>query len=501
VATDYDIAKMMFGWAKQEKTKAAGVRYGDTQIYTGTVVADNGDGTYQILLQSGEEITVASDIPLVVGQTVQIIKQGDTWVIYSAEAIVTEIENTYQQTQTDLATEIKKQGEEISAEILQSMSDFEEAHGLLTDPSEGGVPEALDVKKTLDEQEAYTKQTFEAIFGVEVDSESWSSLYSLTQSYLGLKAQVEKCYTNDEQGTAELKTALNIAADGIEAQISREVTNILGDGYYTKTEIDAMPDGLALKVSAAIKSGTSDYDSRITSASNAASSAQSTADDASNFISAHFTFSTSGLEISSSDSSTSLMLKSDTIMFQRNGSNAFSIEIPSSSSDPVEIRPNGTNYSKQLAILGNDAWCDLLFGSNSIVFEGSNTTALMRSGLCTSKLSYQACVSLYSGSSSGSISLSESASTFDYLQICFKDSNSNYDSVFVPAGASKVNLTMGDYLNADGAAMNTRTINISGSSITQNTGVRSYIAVSDKSVSCAAQSNHIYITNVIGWSS
>lgn len=499
MATDYDIAKMMFGWAKQEKTKAAGIRYGDTQIYTGTVVADNGDGTYQILLQSGEEITVASDIPLVVGQTVQIIKQGDTWVIYSAEAIVTEIENTYQQTQDDLATELKKKGEEISAEILQSMSDFEEAHGLLTDPSEGGVPEALDVKKTLDEQEAYTKQTFEAIFGVEVDSESWSSLYSLTQSYLGLKAQVEKCYTNDEQGTAKLKTALNIAADGIEAQISREVTNILGDGYYTKTEIDAMPDGLALKVSAAIKSGTSDYDSRITSASNAASSAQSTADDANDFISAHFTFSTSGLEISSSNSATSLLLKSDTIMFQRNGSNAFSIEIPSSSSNPVEIRPNGTNYSSQLVICGRGAACDMKFASDFVRFEGSSDTSLQRYNNGTT-LYYQAMKTLYSGSSSGSVSLSVNSSNFEYLQIIFRDSNSNYDSVFVPASISKVNLTMGDYLNSTGAAMNTRTINISGTTITQNTGVRSYVATGGTGLACAADSSNLYITEVIGWS-
>jgi hypothetical protein len=187
-------------------------------------------------------------------------------------------------------------------------------------------------------------------------------------------------------------------------------------------------------------------------------------------------------------------------MFQRNGSNAFSIEVPSSSSSPVVLRPNGTNYSSQLVIKGRAAYCDMKFSSDFVRFEGSSSDSSLQRDLNGNVLYYQAERSLYSGSSSGSVSLSIDSSTFDYLQIIFRDSNSNYDSVFVPAGVSKVNLTMGDYLNSTGAAMNTRTINISGKTITQNTGVRSYVATGGTGLSCASDSSNLYITNVLGWS-
>ncbi len=325
--SEMDVAKMMFGWANEPGTTmldsmssaASNVRYG-------TVLADNGDGTYQVRLDTGEVITMESDTPLEAGDRVSIVNQGGSYVLYSLATFVSRVKDRH----LEIAKAIEDKGEEILAsakadldEVNEAFEEFKSTHTL----------DDAAIQKTIEETNAATVTTFNAkIEGLDetyvteaefkVGLEEFSSTFSedyVSASDLGemekslqsqIKQNAEAIQTEVSDRTTAVSGALSEAksytdqqADSITSTVTQEVTNSIGETYATKTEVQQASDSLHLTVSAEIQDAADGLSEDIDAAQSTADSAYSKADDAEDFIETHFEATTSGLTVSSSASS------------------------------------------------------------------------------------------------------------------------------------------------------------------------------------------------------
>lgn len=102
---------------------------------------------------------------------------------------------------------------------------------------------------------------------------------------------------------------------------------------------------------------------------------------------------------------------------------------------------------------------------------------------------------IYSSGSTGTISLTESASNFDLVLIVFEDAAGYQNSTIAQPGGYATLIS--SYMNP-GVYHENKTVYVSGSTITASAGGRSYIAVGGENVNAASATSYISITGVYG---
>lgn len=106
-------------------------------------------------------------------------------------------------------------------------------------------------------------------------------------------------------------------------------------------------------------------------------------------------------------------------------------------------------------------------------------------------------VSLYDNSSgtTGTVTLSETAANFDYLEIFYRDSDKHYNSVKIASPNGKEAWLSGGYIESNASGnVKYKNVTVSGTSITS----KNYIQVAFNGGDIVIN-NYIYITKVVGY--
>lgn len=514
--SEMDVAKMMFGWANESGTmlgspsasspsSASNVRYG-------TVTAVNDDGTYEVTLDTGETVTMESDTPLEVGDRVSLVSQNGSWVLYSMGTFVRQVRNTH----LEIAEAIEAKGEEILAsakadldEVNAAFEEFKATHALTDE----------DIVKTVEESASATTTRFEAMIedldetyvteaelkaGIDELSSTFSETYA-SETDLGamekeLQSQIaqnaEAIQTEVSDRTAAVSGALSEAksytdqqAGSITQTVEQSVMNSVGETYATKTELEQTSDSLSVSISGAV--------STANSAKSTASSAYSKASDSEDFIETHFEATTSGLTVSSSASSYKTRVTSSSFDVLTS-SDALLVSMGVSSVGYPVISA-GSAYGS-FALQGDTSYGWLRVGSSVDVDGMHSDFALRRTGGLSEAGYYKAWWTLYRNSSgtAGTVTLSISASRFSEIVIVFKDGDSAYNSTVVTMFGSTVYATLLSSYMTNGVIHENKQVKISGTSITNYSGGRSYVQTGGEKVDAASDTAYISIVAVYG---
>lgn len=504
--SEMDVAKMMFGWANESGTGMLGTASYGSNVRYGTVVADNGDGTYDVRLDTGEVITMKSDVPLSVGDTVQIVNQGGSYVLYGMETFVGQTQSRHQQ----LAEQIEKQGEEILAsakadldEVNASFEEFKATH-TLTD---------ADIQKTVEESVSATVTTFEGMiqdldgtyvteaefkqgldefsstFGEEyVSASDLGEMEKSLQSQIAQNAEAIRTEVSDRTAAVsgaleEAKSYTDQQAESITSTVEQSVTNSLGDTYATKTELQQTSTSLSASISGAV--------STANSANSTANSADSKATTAKNFIDTHFEATTKGLVISSSASSYKTRMSPNSFdILDKNDTEIISIDVNYGTPRIIAA------MDAPISIVGLAAWGSLNVGPTSVDINGSDSFYLRRVGNVTGM--YYAWTSIKSSGSTGTVTLSSNISNFSMLMIVYEGSTGYQHSAFVRVSSSTVYASLICTHYTYGPVAEVKNVTISGTTITVYRGGRSYIGDGGTNVNSAESTSYISITAVYG---
>lgn len=527
--SEMDVAKLMFGWANEPGTASSSSAYStsESNVRYGTVLADNGDGTYQVQLDTGEVITMESDVPLSPGDRVKIVNQGGSYVLYSMDTFVRQTRDKH----LEIAEAIERKGEEILAsakadldEVNASFEEFKASHAL-TD---------ADIRKTIEESNAATVTRFEAAIedldetyvteaefklGIDELSSTFSEEYvsssdlgemekslqsQITQNATAIQTEVSDRTAAVSGALSEAKSYTDQQADSITSTVTREVANSIGETYATKTEVQQASDSLHVTVSGEIRDAKDDLSSDISSAQSTANSAYSNASSAlsaanqsADFIETHFEATTAGLTVSSSASSykTRVTPSSFDVL---TSSDALLVSMGVASTGYPVISAGSTYGS--FALQGSSSYGWLRIGSSVDIDGAHNDFSLRRTGGLSSAGYYYAWWPLYYNSSgtTGTVSLSISASSFSEMLIVFKDSDGNQNSTIIRRNSATVYATLlSAYMNP-GVYFEHKLVRISGTSITSYSGGRSYVAVGGANVNAASAATYISIIAVYG---
>lgn len=258
MSTELDIAKMMWGWGAGgggSSSNRPGTSYGaQTSTRYGTVQSVNEDGTVTILLDTGETVTLKTDTPLSVGDRVVIVVQGSTYLVYAMKGMLDKLA----QQRTELAQQIKDEGDAIRDEVDQEMEDFKADHQL-TD---------ADITSSIEQSKSDITATFEGqISAVEDDIEkNYATKTEVSTGINGLRTEVSETYATSEGVTDEINSAITQASGSISSEVEQNVMNAVGDTYATKTELEQTSDELSLTIRSSIANA---YGTCSTSASSA----------------------------------------------------------------------------------------------------------------------------------------------------------------------------------------------------------------------------------------
>ena len=521
--SEMDVAKLMFGWANEPGQASSSSAYtaSESNVRYGTVLADNGDGTYQVELDTGEVITMESDVPLSVGDRVKIVNQGGSYVLYSMDTFVRQVRNRH----LEIAEAIEKKGEEILAsakadldEVNAAFDEFKAKHALTDE----------DIVKTVEESASATTTRFEAMIedldetyvteaefktGIDELSSTFSETYvnatDLGEMEKSLQSQItqnaESIRTEIADRTAAVSGALSEAksytdqqADSITSTVTQQVTNSIGETYATKTEVQQASDSLHVTVSAEIKDAADSLSDDISSAQSAADSAYGKASDNEDFIETHFEATTSGLTISSSASSykTRVTPSSFDVL---TSSDALLVSMGVNSTTGYPVISAGSTYGS-FALQGNSSYGWLNIGSSIDVDGAHNDFSLRRTGGLSTAGYYKAWWTLYYNSfgTTGTVALSASASKFSEIVIVFKDGDGAYNSTTVTMFGSTVYASLlSSYMNP-GVYHEHKQVKISGTSITNYSGGRSYVSIGGDNVNAASATSYLSIVAVYG---
>lgn len=553
--SEIDWARKLFRNPKEEETgtntSLSQNSSNTTSVRTGVVTAVNDDGSVQIRLDgSNTIIAVKPETPVKVGDSIKIIKQGQTWVVYAMKTYV----NQTQKKIDDLHNEIDTKGAEIQASVKKDVDKvqgdldaFKQTHTMTDDDITTSITSNNNtlnakiegVQNDLTENYAKKTEVSASIDGLRTEvSENYVNSSTLGEETSKLQSQITQNATAISTEVSDRKTAVSGAvsdskaytdqkADSISSTVEQNVMNAVGETYATKSEVKQTSDGLEVKITSAV--GTANdakttADSAADDAStalNTANSAKTAASNAAKTATDYLKYSSSGLEIGNENLDANVLINSTSVNI-RNGSQ----NLASFLSDGVNFYDNaGTNIASIIAKKGVSTYSG--GSSNTVHLQGNGGLALLNLGTqpstftqstpfplgadsnITSNTCYLAggvCLYANTSGSNGSINLklstSKSVSNYKWMDIFFKDGASgtrNYcQRVSNPASGKGFSLFRIVH-NNDGTyyvAVNMYTWTARGMTI--GAAGQGYFNTSNQ-CGQAGDGGQLYITQVIGW--
>lgn len=228
MATRVDVARTLFPQLKQHGTDGD-----DVQVYWGTITEDLGEGWYRVELDGGIEVEAFSDSPHNVGDRVQVVRQGNKFVIVGNAGLIKQVNDEFgrtfeaiQDTHEELAKQITEQVDEAFGEANAALEEFKSTHTLTDD----------DITKSITDTKSEITETFE---GKLSDlGETYTTKTEFSRGIDGVKSEVAETYsTKSETNSLEtsLKSEIKQSASSITSTVEQSVDNKLGN-YYSKTE-------------------------------------------------------------------------------------------------------------------------------------------------------------------------------------------------------------------------------------------------------------------------
>lgn len=456
----------------QDASRQANGYGSSTQARYGTVVSVNGDGTVTIELDGGGgQVTLRTDTPLAVGDRVVIVVQGGVSMVYALSETNRRIDASVEEAKKQFAADKARMDEHDKA-----MEQYEKDMAAAKDELAGMDGKISDAVK-------------EAVSQMETPdggNHIYASASEPTAPDGGFQAGDLWYQTNSDGQIAAVKVwngskwnAYDMVANSILVAGSVGST-LIADGAVTTRKI----------TSGAV---TADQ-----IAANTITGAEIRAD------------SVDVNEIASGDiyckrlsavSGTGYVeIKDGTVnMFSSSSSNLFKLGVVNGY---ASIQSVGNQF---IALRGNSTAYGWLKIGNVVDVNGSGSDfGVKRTGGGQGTGWYYAWHQLYSNSSgsTGTVTLSHGASNFSVLAIFFKDSDNNCDVTFVRMLSSTMyaDLASSYYSSGYGMYMESRTVTISGSSITNcsGRGGRGFINEGGSSYNAASNTGLIKIVAVYG---
>lgn len=445
-------------------------------IRIGSVVGVGEDGYIQVSLDPTDVVVdvYVGNVPYNVGDVVSIIKNGNTWVIYDIETFVEDAEIANK----NLSTQIREQGEELSRDLLESLAEFERTHGL----------EDMDVTKTIEDLDSSFKRCFQGV--IKTGKVDYSTITQFIQSVYDTQITADKVYSVDGQGKVSLNSNVTVSPSAIVSQVKSEIVNtILKGTYATSNEVKAESDKLTV---------------RITAATNKANEVERK-------IETYFKFDNDGLTVSADENGVKTfktrMAPGSFDLLWPNGNKVFTI-VPIEDEEAVRLA-FGHDTIDEGSLYLSSGWNggSALFGNRSTALQTSRGqwevgdlgdldtyTPLADKGDDLLKL--LGLITLYSGSTTGNVALSDSAANYQLLLIMFTNTDGHQSSVVAkPSGTISLTLT---FANNVGFYMQTKQLTVSGKNLNVSSFGNSYIKYGASDINAAKDTNYIKVTRVYG---
>lgn len=290
MATDLDVAKMMWGWGDHPGgTTATGASSrSQTSVRYGTVTAVHDDGTVSVRLDgTGEVVTLTTDTPLAVGDRVTIVVQGGAYMVYAMSETVAIIDRT----KGDLAQQIKDEGDRILDEVNGEMDEFKASHQLTDD----------DITSSIEQTKSELTAAFEGQIQAAEDGieKTYATKTELSVGIDGLRSEVSETYATSAGVENQISSAIEQASGEISQTVEQNVVDSIGDTFATKTELTQTSSDLTISINQAI--------TKAEGAASEASDALSTARE----VESYFTFDSTGLTVGRTGESAAVKMASD----------------------------------------------------------------------------------------------------------------------------------------------------------------------------------------------
>ena len=456
----------------QDASRQANGYGSSTQARYGTVVSVNGDGTVTIELDGGGgQVTLRTDTPLAVDDRVTIVVQGGVSMVYALSETSRRIDASVEEAKKQFAADKARMDEHDKA-----MERYEKDMAAAKDELAG-----MDGKIDSAVKDAVSK-----LETPDGGNHIYASADEPTAPEDGFQAGDLWYQTNSDSQIAAVKVW-----NGSKWNDYDLVANsLLVAGSVGSTLIE---DGAVTTAKIAAQAVTADE-----IAANTITGAEIRAD------------SVDVNEIASGDiyckrlsavSGTGYVeIKDGTVsMFSSPSSNLFKLGIVNGY---ASIQSVGNQF---IALRGNSTAYGWLKVGNVVDVNGSGSDfGMKRTGGGQGTGWYYAWHQLYSNSSgnTGTVTLAYGANNFSVLAIFFKDSDNNCDVTFVRMLSSTMyaDLTSSYYSSGYGMYMESRTVTISGSSITNynSRGGRGFINEGGSSYNAASNTGLIKIVAVYG---
>ena len=525
--SEIDWARKLFRNLNEEKEQNTPLSQNSsdlTSVRTGVVTAVNDDGSVQARLDgSNTVITVKPETPVKVGDSIKIIKQGQTWMVYAMKTYVNETQKKID----DLHNEIETKGAEIQGSVKQ---DIDKVQGDLDAFKQTHTMTDADISTSI----TSNNNTLNAkIEGVQSDlTENYAKKTEVSASIDGLRTEVSENYVNSstlgtetsklqsqitQNATAiatevtDRKTAVSGAvsdskaytdqkADSISSTVEQNVMNSVGETYATKSEVTQTASGLEVK---------------ITNAVNAANDAAKTATD-------YLKYSSSGLEIGNENLNANVLINATSVNIRNGSQNLASFQSDgvnfynTSGVDIANITAqNGiSEYAggsdNTVRITGQNGLILNNFGSPAVLYNQNYPFPLTADFNVVSNITYLAggnCLYANTSGSNGSISLklstSMDVSNYKWMDIFFTDGNRHY-SQRIPSPVSGGTFSLFSIVynpNNDGGTFYTH-VNMytwTARGITIGNGGQGWFNGNNQCGDFRVASPLLTITQVIGW--
>lgn len=439
-----------------------------TSVRTGVVTAVNDDGSVQVRLNgSNTTITVKSETPVKVGDSIKIIKQGQTWVVYAMKTYV----NDTQKKIDALHTEIETKGAEIQESVKKDVDKvqgdldaFKQTHTMTDDDITTSITsnnntlnaKIKGVQTDLTENYAKKTEVSASIDGLRTEvSENYVNTSTLGTETSKLQSQITQNATAIATEVTDRKTAVSGAvseskaytdqqADSISSTVEKNVMNSVGETYATKSEVTQTASGLEVKITGAVDTANS-AKTTATDANTTANAAKTAATNAAKTATDYLKYSSSGLEVGNDNLNANVLINSTSVNIRNGSQNMASFHsngVDFYNTSGVNIanitaRSGITDYSggndNSVRITGQNGLILDNYGSPTVLYNQNYPFPLNASSTVGSNITYLAggiCLYANTSGSNGSISLklstSMNVSNYKWMDIFFTDGARHY---------------------------------------------------------------------------
>lgn len=250
MATEMDVAKMMFGWADHDysfynnfsSNNAGG---GSASMRYGSVVS-LGEGNQIEVRIDGSEQTVygTCDTPVKVGDRVSVVYRGGSYLFYTIKTYIEKNQDKLDQLNQDIINS----GESIKQEIAADIQRVENAANDAVVKADAASKEVVQIKTTVGKLEGEVNGYSVAIQGAVNKADSAYQTATKAQADLtGFKTTVADTYetkTNVSNAIAEEVLNRNSAIE----QSAKEITTKVAQDYQSKSDAGTMESNLQSQI-------------------------------------------------------------------------------------------------------------------------------------------------------------------------------------------------------------------------------------------------------------